>query len=324
MTKTYRSLFAGWFALALALPGVVLAQSGEVEDPDVWLGIIAGSSEGTYRGWPLMFEVSVVHPKASYAAVRGESVQPLSFAVPSGRWTKLVKLVIRNAQGELQQWPYRLLTAVGPSLTLDAERKGRLTVVLSPEATATLTPGNYTVEAFLDTRTGTTDMSWKGVSSAGLEFALTDAPVTPDAALACRRGYVFSEYQLALGNRAAAASALDIAITQAPDESLCLVARAELAEQSGDLHGAIDHYARALDADARLPQDPDGSGCGSSLGALRERCLEVVKKLPASERHPLPIFCAYVRCEERTDGGTCPPASTPASDAPGSGARMGR
>ncbi|WP_342378353.1 tetratricopeptide repeat protein [Myxococcus stipitatus] len=319
MTK-YRRIFACGVVLALALSGGVFAQPSGPEDPDVDLGIVTAGEGGTYRGWPIVIEISIAHPKADLAAIKGETVQPLVVAVPSGRWTTLVKLVIRNAQGDIQPWPYRLLTTVGSSLTLDVESRGGLTVVLSPEAMAVPTVGRYSVEVFLDSRNGTTAASWKGVSSSRLEFDLKDVPTTPSNGLACKKGYVFSEYHSALGQLSAASSALDTALAQAPDELVCLVERAELAERQGNTHDAIDFYQRAMEAKAQLPQEAGGE---SSSGSLLHRCLELVKKLPASERHPLGIFCAYVTCEERTDGGTCPAPAKSAPAVPKRGARTG-
>ncbi|NTX51516.1 hypothetical protein HUA74_40895 [Myxococcus sp. CA051A] len=318
MTKKYRMLSVWCSALALVLPGAVFAQSPGAEGPDVDLGLVAGGEGGTYRGWPIVTEISVAHPKAALAAAKGETVQPISVSVPSGRWTALVKLVVRNSQGEIQQWPYRLLTTVGPSLTLDTEQRGELTVVLSPEATATPAAGRYTMQVFLDSRNGTNDASWKGVASSQLEFELKEAPTTPSDTQTCQKGYVFSEYHKSLGQLTTAASMLDTALTQAPDELLCLVSRAELADQLGDNYGAIDHYHRAIEAKARLPQDADGE---SGSGSLLHRCLGIVQKLPPSERHPLNIFCSYVTCEERMDAGTCPSSSKPASTIPGRGSR---
>ncbi|WP_386968038.1 hypothetical protein [Archangium violaceum] len=269
-------------------------------EPRVDIHVVGIYGTEHYRGQPIVLELTVFHPDAASARYSGEPLTPISIAVPTGGWTQLMKLVIRNAQGELQTWPFQVLTSVGSSLTLDATNSGRLTLVLPPTDTASLTPGQYSLRLWLDTRTGSTDAAWKGWAAKGVDIELKDEPPVLTAAQHCEKGYVLSHFHQAKGQMTQAVSALDAALVQAPEETRCLSSRAELARSMGQPYTAIDLYQRAIQKLSSVYDDEAGQGSSAIVSA----CQSVMSTLPATERRPW-ITCGYASCTGETDAELC-------------------
>lgn len=290
-------------SLALAVSWTGVARAADTPEPELSLGVVS-TSAGLYRGWPLVLSIGVVHPDGVRARLAGESVTPISIEVPTGRkWSELVKLVVRNAQGQLQPWPFLLLTQVGTTLTLDAAQAGHLVVVLPPEATASLPAGQYSVRAWLDSREGSTFTSFKGWATSGAELVLQNEPATLTPELHCARGHVFSRYHRARGNTAQAVAVLDAALAQAPEDILCLTARGDMADSLGQTKQAIDFYHRAISA--RFKQTSAQADNEGDSGVLFAACGALMSKLPAADRDPLST-CGYKGvCTAETDAELC-------------------
>ncbi len=271
------------------LLALIFCTSAAAPQPRAVLNVVSGSASAHYRGWPLVFSIALEHPDGARARYAGETVTPLNIAVPSGSWARLVKLVVRNAQGEVQSWPIQLVTSVGSSLTLDSNNSGRLSVILPGSATMNLSPGTYRLRLWVDTRTGATEASWKGVATDEMEIQLQGEPTVLSARQRCDKGYVSAMFHEAQGQLSQAISVLDTTLAGAPDEILCLAARAELAAMMGRTYEAIDFYKRAS------AEDPGG--------VLAASCQELTHTLPPNERDPL-VSCGY-KCNAKSDTELC-------------------
>jgi hypothetical protein len=251
--------------------------------------IVSGSSSSHFQGWPLVLFIDIRHSDGALAKLRGSNLPPITVSTSTGSWARLVKIVVKNPQGRVQHWPFQLTKTPGNDLVLDATHSGRLMVTLSASATAAIAPGTYRIRLWFDARTGTTETSWKGWDTNEIELKINRAPTSLTPEQKCEKGHASAAYHLAHGNSSQALAALDSALTEAPDEVLCLSARAELAASAGKTYEAIDLYQRAILAQSRLPSsEPRGDG------VLGDACRALTNTLPPSERNPL-VECGYRR-----------------------------
>jgi hypothetical protein len=280
-------------ALRLLSIFTLLAFQGEPQaaPPEVKaeLSIVSGGSSSHFQGWPLVLFIDIRHSDGALAKLRGSNLTPITVSTSTGSWARLVKIVVKNPQGRVQRWPFQLTRTPGNDLVLDATHSGRLMVTLSASATAAIAPGTYRIRLWFDARTGTTETSWKGWATDGIELKFNGPPTSLTSEQKCEKGHASAGYHLAHGNSSQALAALDSALTEAPDEVLCLSARAELAASAGKTYEAIDFYQRAILAQSRLPSsEPRGDG------VLGDACRALTNTLPPSERNPL-VECGYRR-----------------------------
>ncbi len=253
------------------------------------LSFVNGISDPLFRGWPLVVFIDVRHSQGALARITGDKITPITITTTARSWAHLVKLVVRNTQGVVQSWPFQLVRTPSNSLVLDASHSGRLMVTLSPSATAAIKQGKYRLRLWFDTRKETTEASWKGWATNEVELVISEAPTSLTPEQRCDMGHMFAGYHVAQGNSSQALAALDSALTEAPEEVLCLSARAELAVSMGKTYEAIDFYKRAILAQNALPStEPRGDGVPGI------ECRALTNSLPPGERDPL-VECGYRR-----------------------------
>ena len=123
---------------------------------------IAANGAGEARifpGWPLIVEGVLLHPAGFQP---GGAAKPLRLAHENHPWCDDLRLEVRDAQGQSQNWPLQLAAKPADSVTLDRNSDVELAWWLSPEATTTLTVGTYEITVLLDTTESTVSDAWKG------------------------------------------------------------------------------------------------------------------------------------------------------------------
>jgi hypothetical protein len=168
-------------ALICFLIATVAFAMAEPVAPDVVLRI-NGHAEASiplplWRGEPVIAEVVL-------RLSDRDSAQPLTLDPPGGGWATCIKLIVTNASGGSETWPFVMTGKPSSSaLTLQPDRISTLVLRIEPTNTAALVPGIYHVIARLDLANG---RSWRGVTeSEAVDVAISPAPVSligPDLA----------------------------------------------------------------------------------------------------------------------------------------------
>ncbi|WP_144370002.1 hypothetical protein [Myxococcus stipitatus] len=119
--------------------------------------------------------------------------------------------------------------------------------VLTPEETALLNAGEYSIVASFNSERGSSKLSWKGNLSTASRIFLMDRQSAAAPAAACDMALNSSEYFHVLGREKEGIQALDDALKNAPPGTAwaCMEKRASIAESTGDLAGARDLLCRA-------------------------------------------------------------------------------
>ncbi len=156
----------------------------EPVSPDVGLRINGHASAPAplplSRGEPVIAEVAL-------RTSSRDSAQPVTLEPPVGGWVTSIKLIVTNASGGLERWPFVVVgKPSGGALTLQPDRVTTLVLRIEPTNTAAFVPGIYQVVARLDLADG---RSWRGVTeSEAIDVAVSLPPVAPtDADLASRK-----------------------------------------------------------------------------------------------------------------------------------------
>ncbi|NPD29864.1 tetratricopeptide repeat protein [Corallococcus exiguus] len=282
------------FLFCFALQGFT-AQAQTVIEPELGIGVFGDPPNVTFRGSPLILQLYFGLPAGEVAAAGSATVQPVQLSVPSGKWTRLVKLSVKNQQGVLQSWPFQVLTPVGASIQIAPDSPKELLVILPPEATSLLATGTYKLKLLLDSRTGSTPGSWKGWAIDDTTLEILDPPQAPVPAEQCSQALILAAYHEQKNNTAQAEAVL----AQAPALVGCLAARAELATRTGNKKLAIDLYKQAITRQSQLRQPSDEPST-----ILERQCQLVMNSLPEAERDPL-ATCGYKECIAESEEEVC-------------------
>lgn len=234
---------------SVLFPGPVMAAENT---PELCVSLESGQPGTVTAGWPLVAIAQItLREGADHEAPDGR----LRLASTGEAWTAALQVTVTNGQRQPVSWPWHLVTVPATAVTIDGQTGAVAGWWLSPEETAALVPGVYTMELRLDTTAVTAEGAWRGkAQSPPLELTVAPepAPLTPvlqEAKLLLIAGWHV------LGDRAAeAVSALDVLLSQQPESTGALAFKADLLAMEGQREEALALYDQALALElAKLP-----------------------------------------------------------------------
>ena len=166
-----------------------------------------------YRGWPLLLEVALLHPEPF-----ADNPSPLLIDSGTAPWNDAVRIEIRDTNDQVQVWSLVLFNITSNTLTLDGNGAGQLIYYLTPEKTAQLALGSYSIKAVLNTTNSTNPQAWKGIEgSVPVELTLRDEPpiLTPNQREI--RQQLMASYHLFRDDVSQANAAIDALLVSKPD-----------------------------------------------------------------------------------------------------------
>ncbi len=251
-----------------------------------------------YRGWPLILELAL---HQDYHQLYAEHPVLTRVEAQSGNWHSFIKLAVYSTKKvqlvavssrkpfrpqelvpplEPEAWPFRLVDdgpAPGP-IGLEAMEGERLRLVLTPQQTARLEPGEYEVKLWLDTRSGATDDSYQGVLYQSIPLSVRDPPASLSEETACEKARIDASYFDLLQDNARAGAALEDFLRRFPKskEFTCWGERGKRFEAAGQYAEAVKLYGHARSVwRERYPhsqgQPPYEETCSALLRKLRGR-----------------------------------------------------
>lgn len=241
--------------------------------PRISMRVNGSASLQGYQGSPLVVEATVYH---SNRFSRKTLITPLEVNAMNGSWANAIRLAVVNNNGESQNWPLQLIGAPSGSLRLDDTNVGKLSWVVSPEATATIPPGIYTAIAALDTTSSAGNNGWNGVASSYPVTIQMSAPLlSPSTGQQEEQISLLADYDHLLGDDARAVSDLDTFLVQNPHAVGALTVKGNLLEQMGQATAALNAYDSALAAHyaAHVNDSEEPNAILIPLGLLRSKLL---------------------------------------------------
>jgi len=208
-----------------------------------------------HRGSPLLLEVDLLHPD-SFAS----NPQPLLIDMVTAPWSSAVRIEIKDTNDQAQVWPLSLFSLTSNNLALDGSTGGQLLYYLTPEQTATLALGSYTIEVQLNTTNSTSLLAWKGVvQSVPVDLAVADEPptLTPDER--AMKQQLLASYHLLQDDASQAGAEIDALLATYPDSIAGLSFKSYLLQLEGRNVEAEQLLSRAIEiTDASFPdaQEP--------------------------------------------------------------------
>jgi hypothetical protein len=183
-------------ATLTVLPGITMAASlNHSGEPEV------------FRGWPMLLEVGLVHPDAGAA----DADDILIGAAGGGPWSDAVKVEIRDAQEALVNWPFQSTPPTNTVLRLTSDSPAKLYFWIAPQDTALLAPGEYQLDATLNTKEAVAAGVWKGETAATpVTVVLADEPATLTEDQFEEKQRLMANYYLLLQNFPEAKKQIDL------------------------------------------------------------------------------------------------------------------
>ncbi|MBI4606287.1 MAG: hypothetical protein HY721_30345 [Planctomycetes bacterium] len=177
----------------------------------------------------------------------------------AGPWTSALRLVLKKDGAEVPLWPLLPLGSPPARLALGSDELGAAAWWVTPEVTASIAPGEYTLDSVLDT-TGSPE-GWQGIAlSEPVSIAVAAEPAALDPGLEAEKALSFARFRAWEGAFAAALSLVDSLLAKQPSNPDALWFRAEVLELSLDEAGALEAYEAALEAlEALEAADPGGA-----------------------------------------------------------------
>jgi hypothetical protein len=240
-----------WLLAALAIPflACLAPAKGTFSTPGarplVSIGINDAREARIRQGWPLMIRVRLLHPDMM---AFDTSDAPITIAAPTSPWSNALSIEVRNDLGVLQDWsPQADAGGLGSTLTLDSVTSGYTSWIVSPEQSALILPGTYSVLATLDTRTVLDPLAWKGVARSvpgTLSVVADTQSLAPDEDSFKNR--LLAAYEIWHGQPTAALARLDSFLVLHPHDVSVLEMAGDLHSAAGDPGGALREYNSAL------------------------------------------------------------------------------
>jgi hypothetical protein len=197
-----------------------------------------------FQGWPLLFEVSLMHPDCLWS---DEQVEPLEVGADGSPWSGAITLAVVDAEGKAQTWPMRLAGTPEGGVMLDSESMSTVYFALGPEETAKLEEGAYAVTASLDT--ASQPSGWRGkAESIPAILTVSEAPAELTAEQESVKAQMLAGQAVALGDRAEAMSLIDALLDAQPDNIGALEFKGDLLAEEGKTSEALDAYNMAIKA----------------------------------------------------------------------------
>lgn len=195
----------------------------EVETDPVTLTVLPGitmtaslnssAEANVFRGWPMLLEVGLLHPDAPAAGTA-----PILISAGQGPWSGAIKVEVRDQQEALMNWPFQFAAPTNSVLQLTSDSAAKLYYWIAPQDTAQLAPGDYQLDASLNTTGATAPGVWKGEAAATpVTIALGDEPATLTEDQFEEKQKLFANYYLLQQNLSEAQSQIDQLLAQYPE-----------------------------------------------------------------------------------------------------------
>ena len=206
-----------------------------------------------FQGWPIMFEVSLMHPDYLRADV---PAQPLIIGADGSPWSRAVTVEVMDAEGKAQSWPLQVAGAPDGAITLDNEATGTVYLWLDPAESARLKEGVYAVTASLDT--ASLPGGWKGTAeSIPAILTVSKAPTKLSPEQESMRAQMLAGQAIVRGDRAGAMSHLDKLLAAQPGNIGALEFKGDLLAEEGKTSEALDAYNKAIKTFYEQNEHPD-------------------------------------------------------------------
>jgi hypothetical protein len=224
--------------------------------------ILSGSANGSVeptirRGWPLLLEISLLHPDAF-----DSNAVPIVICASNGPWPGVLSATITDGAGQSQSWPWHRQTVTNESLRLTDETGGRVHWWLTPEETAGLPNGEFKLVVALKTTDVTKTNAWKGgVQSPPVILTVTNEPATLTQGDTEEKYRLLANYALLSGDRARAQVQVNALLAAYPTNIGGLTYDAYLKEAAGLFDDAFQSVQNALSQVAlQSPDTPEPPG----------------------------------------------------------------
>ena len=207
-----------------------------------------------FRGWPMLMEVSLVHPDALLG-----TTSPIVTAATNGPWSNAINLDVQDSQEVSVNWPFQLTQPTNDVLALVGDSPGVLLFWLGPNQTTQLAAGDYDLTATLNTTNVTLPGAWHGVvTSVPVNISLTDEPPTLTEAQFEEKQRLLARYALLQGDPVEAGRQIDALLAVYPENIGGLSFLARMLAENGHPKAALDACDRALSVIAsKFPDAPE-------------------------------------------------------------------
>ena len=246
-------------ALLKVTPGIEVAAS-----------INRSSEVVLYRGWPLVLEVALLHPDSFQS-----NAVPLLISATSGPWFNALGIDIRDVANTPQIWPLHPAPFTNETIQLTADSGARMLWWLTPEQTAQLQSGDFTITAILNTTNVTRAGAWRGLlNSVPVSLSITDEPATLTPVQEEQKRRFFADYALLQGDPVEAQKQVNALLTAYPTNIGGLTYNVYLQEAAGLFDAAFHSAEAALDQVAL--QSPDATEPPTELLRKRAELYQIV------------------------------------------------
>ena len=203
------------------------------------------------RGWPLILEVVLAHPDALES-----NAVPLLISATAGPWFNALQVEVRDAQDQSLTWPFHPAPFTNETVPLTGDAGARMLWWLTPEDTAQLPVGDFTLATILNATNVTRPDAWTGrLAGVPVHLAITNEPATLTPVETEQKHRLLAEYALILGDRLQAQREIDALLTAYPTNVGGLTYDVYLKEATGLFDDAFRSVELALDQVAL--QSPD-------------------------------------------------------------------
>lgn len=221
-------------------------QLASLPAPVVSLAVNGAAEAMLYQGWPLLADLSLLHPQAGL--VTG-LVRPMIITVPAGAWSDTIHLETRDMRRQAQTWPLHFANNPTSTLALDAQTVGALYWWLAPEDTAHLAAGTYTLIAVLDSHNPSPAGEWQGTTaSVPVSVRIEPEPQPLPAETESLKVRLSAGYEWLRGHPDAALAMLDALLAKQAQDIAALELKGDLLAGAGRFGEALPTYDAALAA----------------------------------------------------------------------------
>lgn len=215
----------------------------EAGPPTISLAVNEQDVVAAHRGWPFIVTLKVIPPAFGSVAPADDFV----LAPAAGPWTSSLRFVLKKNDVEVAAWPLSPLGDAPARLTLSSLELGLAAWWVLPSDSAAITPGDYSLEATLDTTTS--PEGWKGLALSGpVKVSVSVEPSPLDAELAAEKALAFARFHSGQGAYPQALQVVDGLLASQPANPGALWFRAEISELAGDDAGALAGFEAAAEA----------------------------------------------------------------------------
>jgi hypothetical protein len=235
-------------------PAIARGGAAGLSDPPplVSLTVNERRAAAAYHGWPILVTLQVIPPGLGV-----EAAPDFVLASSSASWTDLVRLVLRRGGAETSLWPLERIGPPARQLTLTGADVGVAAWWVSPADSAAIPPGEYTLDAILDSTNA--PAGWQGIAlgePVRVTVAAEPSPLGVD--LRSEKALALANFEVSRGGLDAALRHVEVLLDRDPGNLGALLFRAEILELTGEDRAALEAYRATLDAfDAAHPDSPE-------------------------------------------------------------------